>query len=274
MPEINDFNAIRISLASPEEIRSWSRGEVTKPETINYRTLKPERDGLFCEKIFGPQKDWECYCGKYKRVRYKGVICDKCGVEVTRVEGASRAHGPYRARLAGSAYLVREGHAQPARLAARHLAAQPGARAVLRVLHHHQRRRARAGARCASSCRPGLPGAPRRARRQGARPGRRRSARASDAGAGADGSRRWHRRSARSRTRYAEQISELDDEAQELRDQLEELLSRAAPEDYRVPRRARSPKKASRSANTIMDRLDELVEERDRRARRRSATRS
>ena len=84
MPEINDFNAIRISLASPEEVLGWSKGEVTKPETINYRTLKPERDGLFCEKIFGPQKDWECYCGKYKRVRYKGVVCDKCGVEVTR----------------------------------------------------------------------------------------------------------------------------------------------------------------------------------------------
>src|ERR671938_989247 len=86
MLEINDFNAIRISLASPEDILSWSHGEVTKPETINYRTLKPERDGLFCEKIFGPQKDWECYCGKYKRVRYKGVICDKCGVEVTRAK--------------------------------------------------------------------------------------------------------------------------------------------------------------------------------------------
>src|SRR3989440_139770 len=86
MLEINDFNAIRISLASPEDILSWSHGEVTKPETINYRTLKPERDGLFCEKIFGPQKDWECYCTKYKRVRYKGVICDKCGVEVTRAK--------------------------------------------------------------------------------------------------------------------------------------------------------------------------------------------
>jgi len=84
MLEINDFNAIRISLASPEDILGWSHGEVMKPETINYRTLKPERDGLFCERIFGPQKDWECYCGKYKRVRYKGVICDKCGVEVTR----------------------------------------------------------------------------------------------------------------------------------------------------------------------------------------------
>ncbi len=84
--EINDFNAIRISLASPEQIRSWSYGEVTKPETINYRTLKPEKDGLFCEKIFGPTKDWECYCGKYKRIRFKGVICDKCGVEVARAK--------------------------------------------------------------------------------------------------------------------------------------------------------------------------------------------
>ncbi|NJP04302.1 MAG: DNA-directed RNA polymerase subunit beta' [Chloroflexaceae bacterium] len=84
MLEINDFNAIRISLAAPKDILSWSHGEVTKPETINYRTLKPERDGLFCERIFGPTKDWECYCGKYKRVRYKGVVCDKCGVEVTR----------------------------------------------------------------------------------------------------------------------------------------------------------------------------------------------
>src|SRR5437764_8500066 len=84
MLEVNNFSAIRISLASPEKIKEWSHGEVTKPETINYRTLKPERDGLFCERIFGPQKDWECYCGKYKRVRYKGTICDKCGVEVTR----------------------------------------------------------------------------------------------------------------------------------------------------------------------------------------------
>ncbi len=82
--EVNDFNAVRIALASPEQVRSWSYGEVTKPETINYRTLKPEKDGLFCEKIFGPQKDFECYCGKYKRVRYKGIVCDKCGVEVAR----------------------------------------------------------------------------------------------------------------------------------------------------------------------------------------------
>src|SRR4249919_1111974 len=84
MLEVNNFNAIRISLASPDQIREWSKGEVTKPETINYRTLKPEKDGLFDERIFGPTKDWECYCGKYKRIRYKGIICDKCGVEVTR----------------------------------------------------------------------------------------------------------------------------------------------------------------------------------------------
>jgi len=84
MFELNNFDAIRIGLASPEKIREWSRGEVKKPETINYRTLKPERDGLFCERIFGPTRDWECHCGKYKRVRYKGIICDRCGVEVTR----------------------------------------------------------------------------------------------------------------------------------------------------------------------------------------------
>jgi len=82
--DINEFDAIRIGLASSKQIRDWSSGEVTKPETINYRTLKPERDGLFCERIFGPTKDWECYCGKYKRVRYKGIICERCGVEVTR----------------------------------------------------------------------------------------------------------------------------------------------------------------------------------------------
>ena len=90
MPENNDknqsmtFDAIQIGLASPEKIREWSRGEVKKPETINYRTLKPEKDGLFCEKIFGPSKDWECHCGKYKKIRYKGVVCDRCGVEITK----------------------------------------------------------------------------------------------------------------------------------------------------------------------------------------------
>lgn len=84
--DVNNFEYMKIGLASPEKIRSWSHGEVKKPETINYRTLKPEKDGLFCERIFGPQKDWECHCGKYKRVRYKGVVCDRCGVEVTKAK--------------------------------------------------------------------------------------------------------------------------------------------------------------------------------------------
>ena len=85
-PESIQFDSIKIGLASPEKIREWSKGEVKKPETINYRTLKPERDGLFCERIFGPTKDWECHCGKYKRIRYKGVVCDRCGVEVTKAK--------------------------------------------------------------------------------------------------------------------------------------------------------------------------------------------
>ena len=84
MIDVNKFEALKIGIASPEKIREWSYGEVKKPETINYRTLRPERDGLFCEKIFGPTKDFECSCGKYKRLRYKNVICDRCGVEVTK----------------------------------------------------------------------------------------------------------------------------------------------------------------------------------------------
>src|ERR671927_194585 len=84
MLDVNNFDQLRIGLATADSIRTWSNGEVKKPETINYRTLRPEKDGLFCEKIFGPTKDWECYCGKYKRVRYKGITCERCGVEVTR----------------------------------------------------------------------------------------------------------------------------------------------------------------------------------------------
>ena len=86
MYDSNNFEALQIGLASTDKILSWSFGEVTKPETINYRTLKPEKDGLFCERIFGPTKDWECHCGKYKRIRYKGVVCDRCGVEVTKAK--------------------------------------------------------------------------------------------------------------------------------------------------------------------------------------------
>ena len=86
MLDVNFFDELRIGLASAQNIRDWSFGEVKKPETINYRTLKPEKDGLFDEKIFGPTRDWECYCGKYKRVRFKGIICERCGVEVTRAK--------------------------------------------------------------------------------------------------------------------------------------------------------------------------------------------
>ena len=82
--QVENFDALRVGLANADDIRSWSSGEVKKPETINYRTLKPEKDGLFCEKIFGPTKDWECTCGKYKRVRFKGIVCERCGVEVTK----------------------------------------------------------------------------------------------------------------------------------------------------------------------------------------------
>ena len=139
MLEVNDFNQVRISLASPEQIRSWSYGEVTKPETINYRTLKPEKDGLFCEKIFGPTKDFECYCGKYKRVRYKGIICDKCGVEVARAKVRRERMGHIELASAGEPHLVREGHAEQARPAARYVAAQPRARALLRPVHDHPR---------------------------------------------------------------------------------------------------------------------------------------
>src|SRR4030043_495832 len=94
MAEVNDFNAVRISLASPEQIKSWSYGEITEPETINYRTLKPEKDGLFCERIFGPTKNYECYCGKYKKIRYRGITCDRCGVTVehSRVRRTRMGH--------------------------------------------------------------------------------------------------------------------------------------------------------------------------------------
>src|SRR4030067_1230095 len=94
MTEVNDFNAIRISLASPEQVKSWSYGEVTEPETINYRTLKPEKDGLFCDRIIGPTKNYECYCGKYKKIRYRGFTCDRCGVTVehSRVRRTRMGH--------------------------------------------------------------------------------------------------------------------------------------------------------------------------------------
>ncbi len=111
MIDINNFDAIEIGLASSKQIRAWSSGEVTKPETINYRTLKPEKDGLFCERIFGPTKDWECYCGKYKRVRYKGIVCERCGVEVTRSKVRRERMGhitwPPRSATSGSSRASR-----------------------------------------------------------------------------------------------------------------------------------------------------------------------
>ena len=119
---IADFDSIRIQLASPEKIRSWSHGEVTKPETINYRTFKPERDGLFCARIFGPIVDWECLCGKYKRMKHRGVICDKCGVEVTKSNVRRERPRPHRARFALLARLVLQGPALAHRPPARHLA--------------------------------------------------------------------------------------------------------------------------------------------------------
>ena len=98
------FDSIKIGLASPEKILQWSHGEVKKPETINYRTLKPERDGLFCERIFGPTKDWECHCGKYKRIRHKGIVCERCGVEVTKSKVRRERMG--HIELCGSCELI------------------------------------------------------------------------------------------------------------------------------------------------------------------------
>ena len=109
-----NFNAIRISIASPEQIMNWSHGEVTKPETINYRTLRPEKDGLFCERLFGPTKDWECFCGKYKRIRYRGVVCDRCGVEVTRSKVRRERMG--HIRLAAPAAHIWFSKTTPSRL--------------------------------------------------------------------------------------------------------------------------------------------------------------
>jgi DNA-directed RNA polymerase subunit beta' len=127
------FDAIKIGLASPEKIRSWSFGEVKKPETINYRTFKPERDGLFCAKIFGPIKDYECLCGKYKRLKHRGVICEKCGVEVTLAKVRRERMG--HIELASpTAHLVPEVAAVASGHGARHDAARHRARAVLRSL--------------------------------------------------------------------------------------------------------------------------------------------
>ena len=129
---------IQISIASPEKILSWSFGEIKKPETINYRTFKPERDGLFCARIFGPIKDYECLCGKYKRMKYKGVICEKCGVEVTLVARPPRPHGPYFELAAPVAHIwFLKSLPSAHRPSARHDAEGSGAHPLFRVLHRH-----------------------------------------------------------------------------------------------------------------------------------------
>ena len=141
---IADFDSIRISLASPEKIRSWSHGEVTKPETINYRTFKPERDGLFCAKIFGPVTDWECLCGKYKRMKHRGVICDKCGVEVTLSKVRRERLGHIELASPCSHVWFFKGLPVAHRLPAGYFHARSRAHSVLRRLRRHRYRR-RAG---------------------------------------------------------------------------------------------------------------------------------
>ena len=166
---INDYGAVKIGLASPHDIRSWSFGEVKKPETINYRTYRPEKDGLFCERIFGPEKDWECACGKYRGMKYKGMICDRCGVKVTHSPGPPQADGPHRAGRPGRPHLVLQGHAQPPGHAARHEDDQPGTDHLLPGLRRRRpRRHAAQGA--AAPDRGRVPQGPRAVRRHASRP--------------------------------------------------------------------------------------------------------
>ena len=123
---VNDYTAVKITLASPNDIRAWSYGEVKKPETINYRTYRPEKDGLFCERIFGPERDYECACGKYRGTKYKGIICDRCGVKVTHSPRAAQADGAHQPRRAGGAHLVLQEPAEPPGDAAGHEDQRPG----------------------------------------------------------------------------------------------------------------------------------------------------
>jgi DNA-directed RNA polymerase subunit beta' len=138
---VNDYSAVKISLARPHDIRSWSFGEVKKPETINYRTYRPEKDGLMCEKIFGPEKDWECACGKYRGMKYKGMICDRCGVKVTHSRVRRKRMG--HIELAAPVVHIWFFKAMPSRLgrAARHEDLQPGEGDLLPGLRRARRRR-------------------------------------------------------------------------------------------------------------------------------------
>ena len=135
------FDAIKIGLASPEKIREWSHGEVKKPETINYRTLKPEKDGLFCERIFGPSKDWECHCGKYKKIRYKGVVCDRCGVEVTKSSVRRERMGHIELAAPVSHIWYFKGIPSPYGSDPGSFSAYSGEGTVLRILHRAGHRR-------------------------------------------------------------------------------------------------------------------------------------
>ena len=145
------FDELKIGLASPDQVRSWSFGEVKKPETINYRTLKPEKEGLFDERIFGPQKDWECACGKYKRIRYRGILCEKCNVEVTRSKVRRERMAPHRVGRTRYPHLVLQGGPLPSRLPARHVAQGVGEGHLLRLLRHHPSRREEAPGRSAAA---------------------------------------------------------------------------------------------------------------------------
>ena len=154
MLDVNFFDELRIGLATADDIRNWSFGEVKKPETINYRTLKPEKDGLFCEKIFGPTRDWECYCGKYKRVRFKGIICERCGVEVTRAKVRRERMG--HIELAAPVTHIWYFKGVPSRLG---LPARPGAEGsredhLLRGLRHHRASTTRCGTTSCPRSRP------------------------------------------------------------------------------------------------------------------------
>ena len=138
MLDVNFFDQLKIGLATADDIRTWSHGEVKKPETINYRTLKPERDGLFCEKIFGPTRDWECYCGKYKRVRFKGIICERCGVEVTRSKVRRERMGHIELAAPVTHIWYFKGVPEPARLPARPRPEGPREGHLLRGVHDHR----------------------------------------------------------------------------------------------------------------------------------------
>ena len=151
-----EFDAIQIGIASPEQIREWSYGEVKKPETINYRTLKPERDGLFCERIFGPTKDWECHCGKYKKIRYKGKICDRCGVEVTKAKVRRERMG--HIELAAPCSHIWYFKGIPSRMGLiLDIPQGAGESPVLRRLYRHRPRRCTSGAESGAH-REGIPG--------------------------------------------------------------------------------------------------------------------